>query len=527
MNSKRVTLYDTTLRDGTQGTGISFSVQDKIRVAVRLDAFGMDYIEGGWPGSNPRDVAFFEEAAKLQWKHAKITAFGSTRRGKVAVEDDAQVRLLLDAKTPVVTIVGKTWPLHVTEVLGVTLEENLSMIADTVRYLKSHGREVFYDAEHFFDSYREDPAYSLATVKAAHDAGADRVVLCETNGGALPETVGAVTADVIAALGAPVGIHTHNDCGLGVANALAAVRAGATQVQGTVNGYGERVGNCNLISVIPNLQLKMGIDVVDDLTKLRELSNFVDELANVPHDIRAPFVGVAAFTHKGGLHVHAVQKLARTYEHIDPGTVGNHQSIVVSDLSGQSNVLVKARELGFHLEKGAPEASRALAEVKRLENIGYEFESADASFDLLIRRLLGSWNPLFDLKEYHCTFRRSQTNGFSTCEATVKIILDGHHEYTVAEGDGPIAALDAALRKGLRPFYAWIDKIKLTDYKVRIVDGSQGTGARTRVLIESSDGTSIWGTVGVSDNIIEASWHALVDSYEYYALKANAANPTA
>ncbi len=519
MNSKRVSLYDTTLRDGTQGTGISFSVQDKIRVAERLDAFGVDYIEGGWPGSNPRDVAFFNEAAKRTWNRAKIAAFGSTRRSKMAVEDDAQVRLLLDAQTPVVTIVGKTWPLHVTEVLGVTLEENLSMIADTVRYLKSHGREVFYDAEHFFDSYREDPTYSLATVQAAHDAGADLVVLCETNGGALPETVGVVTAEVIAALGVPVGIHTHNDCGLGVANALAAIRAGASQVQGTINGYGERVGNCNLVSVIPNLQLKMGIPVVDDLSRLREVSNFVDEVANVPHDIRAPFVGSAAFTHKGGLHVHAVQKLARTYEHIDPAEVGNRQTIVVSDLSGQSNVLAKARELGFTLEKGAPEASRALVEIKRLENVGYEFESADASFDLLMRRLLGGWLPLFDLKEYHCTFRRSQDSGFSTCEATVKIVLNGRHEYTVAEGDGPVAALDAALRKGLRPFYAWIDEIALTDYKVRIVDGSKGAGARTRVLVESSDGNVTWGTVGVSDNIIEASWQALVDSYEYFGLK--------
>lgn len=526
MNPSSVTIYDTTLRDGTQGTGISFSVPDKIRVAERLDAFGIDYIEGGWPGSNPRDVAFFEAAAKHSWKHAKITAFGSTRRGKMKVEDDPQVRLLLDAATPVVTIVGKTWPLHVTEVLGVTLEENLAMISDTVRFLKSHGREVFYDAEHFFDSYREDPVYSLATVKAAHDAGADLVVLCETNGGALPEVVGEVTAKVIEFLGAPVGIHTHNDCGLGVANALAAIRAGAIQVQGTINGYGERVGNCNLVSVIPNLQLKMNIPVVPDISLLREVSNFVDEVANVSHDIRAPFVGDAAFTHKGGLHVHAVQKLARTYEHIDPATVGNRQSIVVSDLSGQSNVLVKARELGLQLEKGSPEAARALAEIKRLENHGYEFEAADASFDLLIRRLLGVWNPLFELREYHCTFRRSQKSGFSTCEATVKIEVDGKYEYTVEEGDGPVNALDAALRKGLRPFYPWIDSIKLTDYKVRIVDGSRGTGARTRVLIESSDGNTSWGTVGVSNNIIEASWYALVDSYEYYGLKLLSAPST-
>ncbi len=520
-----VSLYDTTLRDGTQGTGISFSVQDKIRVAEKLDAFGIDYIEGGWPGSNPRDVAFFEEAAKRSWRHAKIAAFGSTRRANVAVEDDSQVRLLLDARTPVVTIVGKTWPLHVTEVLGITREENLTMIADTVRYLKKNGREVFYDAEHFFDSYREDPEYSLATVRAAHEAGADLVVLCETNGGALPETVGDVTAAVIAHLGVPVGIHTHNDGGVGVANALAAIRVGATQVQGTINGYGERVGNCNLTTVIPNLQLKMGLPVVADLARLRELSAFVDEMANVPHDIRAPYVGSAAFTHKGGLHVHAVQKLARSYEHVDPSLVGNRQTIVISDLSGQSNVLVKARELGFRLEKGAPEVARTLAEIKRLENEGYEFEAADASFDLIVRRALGLWQPLFELKEYHSTFRRSVAGSVQTCEATVKILVNDRPEYTVAEGDGPVNALDAALRKALRPFYSWIDEIKLTDYKVRIVDGTKGTAARTRVLIESEAAGVSWGTVGVSDNIIEASWLAIVDSFEFYRLKHDAAIP--
>ncbi len=519
MSPKKVTLYDTTLRDGTQGTGISFSVQDKIRVAERLDQFGIDYIEGGWPGSNPRDVAFFEEAARRTWRHAKIAAFGSTRRANAAVEDDSQVRLLLDARTPVVTIVGKTWPLHVTEILGTTLEENLKMISDTVRYLKANGREVFYDAEHFFDSYLEDPDYSLRTVRAACEAGADLVVLCETNGGALPEAVGAVTRDVIAALGRPVGIHTHNDGGVGVANALAAIRAGATQVQGTINGYGERVGNCNLTTVIPNLQLKMGIPVVDDLTRLRELSAFVDEVANVPHDIRAPYVGSAAFTHKGGLHAHAVQKLARSYEHVTPASVGNRQTVVISDLSGQSNVLVKARELGFELEKGAPEVARTLAEIKRLENEGYEFEAADASFDLLVRKALGVWTPLFELKEYHCTFRRSVSGAVNTCEATVKILVNGAAEYTVAEGDGPVNALDAALRKALRPFYGWIDDVALTDYKVRIVDGKKGTAARTRVLIESAAGGLSWGTVGVSDNIIEASWQALVDSFEFHGLK--------
>ncbi|TSA30967.1 MAG: citramalate synthase [Verrucomicrobiaceae bacterium] len=516
---KRVSIYDTTLRDGTQGTGISFSVLDKIRVAEKLDAFGVDYIEGGWPGSNPRDVAFFEEAAKREWKHAKIAAFGSTRRGGVTVQDDAQVRTLLDAKTPVVTIVGKTWLLHVTEVLNVTPEENLAMITETVAHLKANGREVFYDAEHFFDSYKDDPGYSLKTVKAAQDAGADLVVLCDTNGGSLPEEVGRITAEVISALGRPVGIHTHNDSGLGVANALAAVAAGASQVQGTVNGYGERVGNCNLTTVIPTLQVKMGLSLVPDLARLRELSRFVDELANVPQDIRAPYVGPAAFTHKGGLHVHAVQKLARSYEHMDPALVGNAQTILVSDMSGQSNILAKAKELGFDFKKGAPEVAAILRQVKESEAAGYEFEAADASFDLLVRRTLGRHRPLFDLREYHCSFRRSALHGFTTCEATVKLQVNGVSEYTVEEGDGPVNALDAALRKALRPFYPWIDDLRLADYKVRIVDGSRGTAARTRVLIVSTDGRASWGTVGVSDNIIEASWLALVDSMEFHSLK--------
>jgi 2-isopropylmalate synthase len=515
MSTPRVTIYDTTLRDGTQGTGISFSVLDKIRVAEKLDDFGVHYIEGGWPGSNPKDAQFFAEAAKRSWKNARVAAFGMTRRGRIKVEDDPQVQMLLDAQTPAVTIVGKTWPLHVTEVFQVSLEENLAMIADTVAWLKRHGREVLYDAEHFFDSFREDPEYSLRTIGAARDAGADLIVLCETNGGNLPEDVGEITARVIAEFGQPVGIHTHNDSGVGVANALAAIRAGAVQVQGTINGYGERVGNCNLTTAMPCLQLKMGIDLGLDLTRLRELSNFVDELANVPHDIRAPYVGAAAFTHKGGLHVHAVAKLASTYEHIDPSLVGNERVITISDMSGQSNVIVKAESLGFKFQKGAPEVARVLAEVKRLESEGYEFEAAEASFELLIRKVLGVQRVLFDLDEYHCSFRRAGDGHWNKTEATVKLRIDGQKAYTVEEGDGPVNALDAALRKALRPFYPAIDRIQLLDYKVRIINGQQGTGARTRVFIVSSDGETQWGTVGVSDNIIEASWLALVDSFEY------------
>ncbi len=516
---KPVSIYDTTLRDGTQGTGISFSVLDKIRVAEKLDEFGVDYIEGGWPGSNPRDVAFFAEASHRNWKNAKIAAFGSTRRAGVAVADDAQVRTLLEASTPVVTIVGKTWLLHVTEVLGVSPDENLSMIADTVGYLKANGREVFYDAEHFFDSYKDDPDYSLRSVRAARDAGADLIVLCDTNGGTLPDEIGRITAAVVADLSVAVGIHTHNDCGLGVANALSAIRAGACQVQGTMNGYGERVGNCNLTTVIPTLQVKLGLPVVPDLTRLREVSRFVDELANVPQDIRAPYVGEAAFTHKGGLHVHAVQKLARSYEHMDPTAVGNTQNILVSDMSGQSNILAKAAGLGLDLVKGSAEVAAILRKVKDSEAQGYEFEAADASFNLLMRRTLGRQPSLFDLREYHCSFRRSALHGFTTCEATVKVNVNGTPAYTVEEGDGPVNALDAALRKALRPFYPWIDSLRLADYKVRIVDGSRGTAARTRVLIVSTDGHASWGTVGVSDNIIEASWLALVDSFEFYGLR--------
>lgn len=516
---KPVTIYDTTLRDGTQGTGISFSILDKIRVAQRLDAFGVDFIEGGWPGSNPRDAAFFAEAAKMTWKNARIAAFGSTRRGGISVEADAQVRILLEAQTPVVTIVGKTWLLHVTEVLGVTADENLAMISDTVAFLKKNGREVFYDAEHFFDSYKDNPEYSLKTLHAARNAGADVLVLCDTNGGSLPEEISRITSEVIQHLKCPVGIHTHNDCGLGVANALAAIRAGASQIQGTMNGYGERVGNCNLTTAIPTLQVKMGLPCVPDLTQLREVSRFVDELANVPQDIRAPYVGSAAFTHKGGLHVHAVQKISRSYEHMDPTLVGNSQTILVSDMSGQSNILAKAAELGFSFQKGAPEVASILKKVKEFEALGYEFEAADASFDLLIRRTLGETKPLFDLKEYHCSFRQSGDHDLTTCEATVKLQVAGIAEYTVDEGDGPVNALDAALRKALKPFYGWIDSVRLADYKVRIIDGTRGTAARTRVLIVSTDGVNTWGTVGVSDNIIEASWLALVDSYEFHGLR--------
>ena len=522
----RLTLYDTTLRDGTQGEGISFSVLDKLRIAEKLDTFGMHYIEGGWPGSNPKDAAFFDAAKKHAFRCAWLAAFGSTRRANVPVGEDPQIAGLLEAGTPVVTIFGKSWRLHVTEVLGIDPAENRAMITDSVRHLKRHGREVIYDAEHFFDGYKDDPGHALATLAAAREGGADLIVLCDTNGGCLPDELETIFC-AAAAHCAPnsLGIHTHNDCGLGVANALAAVRAGAVQVQGTINGYGERTGNCNLTTLVPCLQAKMGVDAVADLSQLRELSFFVDELANCPHDPRAPFVGSTAFTHKGGVHVHAVQKLARSYEHMDPTAVGNRQHILVSELSGQSNVLAKTRNLGLNLAKGSAEVIAVLAEIKRLEKEGYEFEAAEASFALLVRRRLGLHRPLFQLQEFHCNYRRTGDRLHETCEATVKLRVGETNEYTVAEGDGPVNALDAALRKALRPFYPAIDEIVLRDYKVRIIDSHQATAARTLVLIVSSDGRESWSTVGVSGNIIEASWLALIDGIEY-KLHADHPHPT-
>lgn len=519
---KTVTLYDTTLRDGTQGEGISLSVLDKLRIAEKLDSFGMDYIEGGWPGSNPKDVEFFEQARSRKWTHAKLAAFGSTRRAGVSAAEDTQVRLLLDAGTPVVTIVGKSWRLHVLEILKVTESQNVKMIADTCALLRENGREVIYDAEHFFDGYKDSPEHAIASIRAAAEGGAHMVVLCDTNGGTMPEEVFAIVTDVMTKVGVPVGIHTHDDCGLGVANALAAVRAGARQIQGTINGYGERTGNCNMTTVIPNLQLKMQLSVARELHRLRELSLFVDDVANCPHNIRAPYVGTASFAHKGGLHVNAVQKLARSYEHIDPGLVGNRQTILISELSGQSNILIKAAEMGYQLQKGGDEVRNILERVKQLEHEGYEFEAAEASLDLLIRRVLGGYMPLFDLQEYHCDFRRDDRMAFQNCEATVKINVGGEIRHEVSEGRGPVESLDKALRKALRVSYPKIDDLRLEDFKVRIIDGQDGTSAKTRVLIVSKDKSGeSWGTVGCSHNIIQASWLALVDSLEYGLMPRN------
>ena len=514
-----VEIYDTTLRDGTQGEGVSFSVADKLHLVERLDAVGIHYVEGGWPGSNPRDIEFFNLARRRRFRRARLAAFGSTRRKQVAVENDDQVRLLLDAETPVVTLFGKTWLLHVKEVLGTTPDENLAMIADTIRYLKDHGRCVIYDAEHGFDGYKDNPEYALATFEAAEHAGADTVVLCDTNGGALPQEVSAITEVVHGRLTTRLGIHTHNDIGLGVANALAAVLAGATHAQGTINGYGERTGNCNLTTLIPNLAFKFNRRCLPEasLCKLKELSLYVDEIANLRHDPRQPWVGSTAFAHKGGMHVNAVQKIARSFEHIDPALVGNSRRVLVSDLAGRSNIVLKARELGFDLSNSTQELKTILARIKELEHKGYEFEAAEASLALLIRKILQHQEPPFRIETYHVSMRRDGQS--SVVEATVRVRVGDQLAHTVAEGDGPVNALDSALRLALVQFFPRIKKVKLTDYKVRIVDSVTGTAATTRVLIESTDGREEWGTVGVNENIIEASLEALVDSMEYLLLR--------
>lgn len=515
----QVEIYDTTLRDGSQGEGINFSVADKLRIAEKLDVFGVHYIEGGWPGSNPKDIEFFAQAKKKKFKNARLAAFGSTRKKGVPVEQDDQVRLLIEAATPVVTIYGKTSMLHVKEVLRCTPEENLAMIGDTVKYLKDHGKFVVYDAEHAFDGYKLDPEYALATWQAAEKAGADFVVLCDTNGGCMPDEVAAITKLAVGKLNCKVGIHTHDDSGVGVANALAALGAGAVHVQGTINGYGERTGNCNLTSVIPCVALKFKKTCVPakSLPKLKELSLFVDEVANLRHSPRLPWVGSAAFAHKGGTHVNAVQKLAASYEHVNPGLVGNRRTVLISDLAGRSNIVMKAHELGFKLSNDTPELKPILNRIKELENEGYEYEAAEGSLALLIAKALKHRELPFTVQTYHVSMRRDQKE--SICEATVRVRVGSQGHHAVAEGDGPINALDGALRAALAKSFPKLKKVVLTDYKVRILDSSTGTAAKTRVLIQSTDGRREWGTVGVSGNIIEASLQALVDSMEYALLK--------
>jgi len=525
MMADRVFLYDTTLRDGTQMEGISLSVQDKLKIARRLDDFGVDYIEGGWPGSNPKDVAFFERTCDMHFKHARIAAFGSTLKKGSTPENDANLQALLATCTPVVTLVGKSWDLHVTDVLEATLEENLGMIGASVAYMKAHGKEVVYDAEHFFDGYKANPEYALQTLFAAAESGADFLVLCDTNGGSMPWEVEALVTEVRAKCPVPLGIHTHDDGGCGVANTLAAVRAGAVQVQGTINSYGERVGNANLCTIIPDLQLKMGKQCVppENLAELTKLSFYVSEVANLPHDHNQPYVGSSAFAHKGGIHVAAMLKNERSYQHIDPVLVGNQRRTVVSELSGRGNVLDKAREFGQDVS--SEQARTALMQIKNLEAQGFTFEGAEASVSVMLSRLQPGYHPPFELIDFMTVVENREGRGM-VAEATVKVRVGNQVMHTAAEGNGPVSALDAALRKALEVAYPTLKAVRLDDYKVRILDSESGTAASVRVLIDTKNGTRSWSTVGASTNIIEASWQAIADSLEY-ALLNGASKPAA
>ncbi len=517
--SKKIDIYDVTLRDGAQGPGIKFSSDDQLRVVRALDDFGVAYIEGGQPGSNPKAVELFERARDMDLKNAKMTAFGSTRYSKSAVEDDENIKALLSAQTEVVTIFAKSSPTHARDILRVSLEENLEIIEDSVAYLKAQGRRVFLDGEHFFDGYFEDSEYALAAMERAWSAGAEILILCDTNGGRVPSEIRTAVRAVRARLPeTPLGIHAHNDVGCGVANSLAAVEEGAVQIQGTINGYGERTGNADLCTIVPALQLKMGYDLItpDDMSGLTHLSHLVAELANMIPVDNAPFIGRDAFTHKGGMHADAVRKMKSSYEHIDPGLVGNTTHISVSEVAGRSSLLEKAREMGIELDRNDPTTKSILKRVKDMESEGFEYEGADASLELLIRRELGGFTPFFTLDGFHVSTVRHSPEELTIAEATVKLTLpNGDGRHTAAEGDGPVDALDKALRKALLGTYPALSKLFLEDYKVRILDSRAATRAKTRVLIESSDGNDAWHTVGVSENIITASYQALVDSIEY------------
>lgn len=525
MFSKQIELFDTTLRDGTQGEHVSLSARDKIRIAKRLDRFGIDIIEGGWPGSNPKDQAFFELAQDEEWTHAQICAFGSTRRHQFAPEDDPNLRALLAANTPTVSVFGKSWTLHALVALGVTLDENLELIRSSVGFLRAHGKRVIYDAEHFFDGYHEDPGYAVETLRAAQQAGADVLVLCDTNGGTLPHQVERIVRQMTEVFDRPIGVHTHNDGGCAVANALVSVKAGARHVQGTINGIGERCGNADLCSVIPGLQLKMSYACVEpeQLAHLTELSRFVDELANLTPVDRSAYVGRSAFAHKGGIHVSAVMKDPRAYEHLTPESVGNKRRVLVSDLSGQSNVRYKAAEMKVVLEE-KDHAKKAVQRIKELEHLGYEFEGAEASFELLLRTVKGEDTRFFSLERMRVRSEKS-SNAFDCSEASALVSVQGHQELVAAEGDGPVDAMSQALRKALIGFYPHLQTMRLVDYKVRVLTPEDGTSASVRVLIEHREGTQTWSTVGVSTNILEASWQALADGIRYFLLKTETKEP--
>ena len=517
-----VKLYDTTLRDGTQGEDIAFLVEDKVRIAHKLDEVGIHYIEGGWPGSNPKDVAFFKEIKKEKLSQAKIAAFGSTRRAKITPEKDQNIRLLVQAEPDAITIFGKTWDFHVHEALRISLEENLELIYDSLEYLKKHAPEVIYVAEHFFDGYKARPDYAIKTLQAAEQAKVDCIVLCDTNGGTLPFDLVNIIKDVKKHIKTPLGIHTHNDSECAVANSIHAVDQGIVHVQGTINGFGERCGNANLCSIIPALKLKLKRECVsaDQLKKLRELSRFVYELANISPDKHQPYVGNSAFAHKGGVHVSAIQRHPETYEHLRPELVGNMTRVLISDLSGRANILAKAEEFSINLDSKDPVTLEILDNIKEMENRGYQFEGAEASFELLMKRALGTHRKFFTVIGFRVIDEKRHEEQKPISEATIMVKVGGKVEHTAAEGNGPVNALDNAIRKALEKFYPKLKEVKLLDYKVRVLPAGQGTASATRVLIESGDRESRWGTVGVSDNIIDASYQALIDSIEYKLHKA-------
>ncbi len=514
--SSAVSIFDTTLRDGTQGEGISLSVDDKLKIAQKLDQLGVDYIEGGWPGSNSKDIEFFRRANELNLTHAKITAFGSTRRKDSNAATDANLNRLVESGVSVASIFGKSWDFHVHTAIQTTLEENLAMIFDSVQYLKTSGLEVIYLGEHFFDGYKNNPDYAIQTIMKAEEAGADWIVLCDTNGGSLPGEIFDIVSSVCSKVNVPVGIHAHNDCELGVANSIAAVQAGARQVQGTINGFGERCGNANLCSVIPNLQLKLNYSCIsgEQLQNLTSVARYVSEIANVNMPVNQPFVGAAAFAHKGGIHVSAIMKHPKTYEHITPELVGNKQRVLVSELAGQSNLMAKAQELKLDLNKQHNQTRDIIEKIKELEHRGYKFEGADASLELLLRRAYGDIKEAFTVESFKLLVEKSAGNTVAS-EAIVKLKVHGETVYTAAEGNGPVNALDNALRKALIPYYPDIKQMHLSDYKVRVLDEKDATAAKVRVLIETTDFQNTWNTVGVSENVIEASWEALVDSIQY------------
>ena len=515
-NEKTVTIYDTTLRDGAQAYGISFSLDDKLKIALTLDSLKVDYIEGGWPGSNPKDDLFFEKIREKKLSHAKIVAFGSTRRKNTTCEDDGLVQALVNAKADIVAIVAKTWDFQATTALGISPEENLKLISDTVAYLKQKGLTVFMDAEHFFDGYKANSEYTLKAVAAAANAGADMVVLCDTNGGTLPHEVKAIVEATVSEATVPLGVHFHNDTGVAVANSMAAIMAGAVSVQGTINGYGERCGNCNLTTLIPNLAIKLGYSfaAAETLVHLTEASKFVSETANLTHYPSMPYVGANAFAHKGGIHVSALQRDTRTYEHIDPSVVGNMRHVVISELSGKSNIEFKAKEMGLNISDKPALSKTILDKIKQMEDKGFQFEAANGSFEIIVRTITGEYKPFFLLRGFRVITEMDE-DGVMKCEATIKVEVEGQEEHTAANGDGPVEALDHAMRKALEKFYPEIRDMKLIDYKVRVLNEKAGTASKVRVLIDNERNGERWGTVGVSTNIIEASWQALVDAIEY------------